>query len=1840
MYYIFLFRYNIMSSDSGISAARSSLTDLYAHCHSIPSIESGYADFETTEKTIVEILTKNKTATTINGDEILSDYEVVKVEEESVNQIMPICYPYDAIEKDAVLASVFKNNEVTFDSTSVTFPDSNVVSTLSVNETSTSIYDSIVRVKTTIEPVLYSTNDAVEVTFDLENEHAALQYAVNSQYNTKLNIHNMDNANVYTTYVEEDTDYNTEKAFGKNYGQYISSIDTEGKPVWTSYSGPSIEDKFVLTDNIAHKDENDNVVDFNNNDNIGIFKVSVFVDPKPFKTDLFLGENSQENVVSDSTIKTIPLFHETNSLSNENQEKLIDTNPNANVDNSKFLLPSTDLSQEEMLSLIHSTNTAIMQPNFSFKVEISSNEDSGYSFADTTYDLVSIDDSELKDSLIYMKDWVDHDHSLTLTEGNLSLALDTNGMSSVIEEDVSFARQREKLPSGKAGVDGIISLNSHTLLTRHNTLSQSTGNNTQVAVYYTNETIPEGLSKVDDELCINRDVSFGWQKVMQATSVESSTHFLRNANTTLNLVSGDNIINESFDSDINKFSYAFNSNNLPSESTNNNVELWKITSGLNLLSEPNKIVSDEDEILEGLNSSVVLKSATRAFNDEHREIRQQIKLKTQNQLNITSNIESRGWGTGLTEGTILQSSSTSAYSVIESLPTYDLSLFYGFMTNANTNTIPYKLEYKTTNEASQLGSLSDFFEISYTYNGSEKKFIIVENEMETLDLIKQDGQNVDVPLDEYSFVTTGTPVYTQERHKLVKNILRSTYRRRFKFPLGQYDNYELTTPLIRCETISYTVFVRLTDTPVSGSKPSSLSRVRDTNNGGSYSKVYQTVTPVDSDDHLIIEGNLSKQDLKEVYVTTQSKNNDTNTWDNISEPVESSVFYSLEDEPIINDIKLEVSDVTMPGSNNVETILYVTEYEQSNNTEIVVKLNRPFYTIPLVIDYSANVFTLETFRTSLDRNELNNKTTLCSSNNDITAEELSEELSAKVLNIDNLYNVIDEDSWVHSPSDYKIVTSIVGNNITIKVVKSSDEQNAIITLEVKDNYIFVGTFLVSNIKKDVIRKRSLIGNEFEEVFVAAEPDMSSFTITNGVYVNKINTAQLLPLGAYQLFNLKQDLLNYNLVGGSLGSSYESITSLGPFQWEEGEAGYYSDSFSLMKYRGYGHSSNTLQSSSINQDYTIVRPAINATFMITKPETEETFSQTYENIYAGQEVVVDELKRNSNDTHPSDIGLKLTFNYSMPDDEEERVKPVDVEGDNVTIKIENPLLNQGFVYNDITGRDTLRVQTSVGKTLKDYNIYTFDGESHAYRYYSGPMRIRSSRVKLLSNHENNEFTDDKMIYSIKWKYSNDDTLVIVSKATITNPENDVLNFVGDPEVIGVNEDSSWEDVIKTMSLSQAKETGVNIGVHNIKLKGDAEIVPIDYYYVSSPAYYKYETMSTANNITLPYNYASQFVSNRVTRYVPYMTKDDVTPFRDITYSDMLNNPHAVVTNNEYVNDNMTFKIRDPREYADLHFEPSNVKNEIKFFGSHMKIDILKNNNDGLGLVLVKSIYDDYITDLVNDLDNHITLVPSEIDSGIKFMIRQPISQIGYNNDEEDDFVSYYNTTDKSKWFQFKFTLSNVNMFSQTDMTFNMLAGPGTYPLLYTVKDLLSYDSPEILYRRVYKYESDTCIDPSMDFDSDLQPMKTSLLFRTRKYLDIPASMLSSSNNFNLGRFSDMLESITIPSSIQWENDCAFNNLNTNVKVSLLYGDTQVSKDFRRECFYVNDTETVFTLIHYSPFITMVNQVGMPLYNVQWNGLLKVPEVLSESFVLSNGRSRNVITSDNMTTELAKYTNLRL
>jgi hypothetical protein len=116
---------------SGIIANRSGTTDVYAHCHSIPNPD--YETFDSTETQIVKILTTGKTLS-IADTQILPNYEVVKTSDSA--QVMPVCYPADTIEQDAILASVYKNNTVTFGSNSAKLskPSSNSFSLLNCNE--------------------------------------------------------------------------------------------------------------------------------------------------------------------------------------------------------------------------------------------------------------------------------------------------------------------------------------------------------------------------------------------------------------------------------------------------------------------------------------------------------------------------------------------------------------------------------------------------------------------------------------------------------------------------------------------------------------------------------------------------------------------------------------------------------------------------------------------------------------------------------------------------------------------------------------------------------------------------------------------------------------------------------------------------------------------------------------------------------------------------------------------------------------------------------------------------------------------------------------------------------------------------------------------------------------------------------------------------------------------------------------------------------------------------------------------------------------------------------------------------------------------------------------------------------------------------------------------------------------------------------------------------------------------------------------------------------------------------------------------------------------------------
>ncbi len=1822
-------------------ANRGSSSDVYAHCHSIP--DPNYASFDTTETKIVEILTKGKTLSTADA-ETLTGFEVLKVVSGDTDQIMPVCYPADTIEQDAVLASVYKNNTVIFDShsTKLSKPssDNNQV-TLSVDNTSTSIYDTVVKVQTSIEANLTSTDNTVDAVFDTNDSNAAVQYAVNSQYNTKTNIVDMANADVYPTYVQEDTDYNTNKAFGKNYTQYISGIDaSSGQPIWSNYSNAvaSITDKFDLT--LREASSLSEEVDFDPVKDFGIFKVAIALDEEPFKTTLKTGSSLNEAdlsevtlapvsvnnpVAADTHIRNLPLFHETASLSLSNQTKTANTSSDS--DNSKFLLPSSNITLDNFMTLIDASFQNEIQPNFSFTVAINANSESGYKFADSSYDLVSIDDSNLKDSLVYMRDWVDKPHSLDLTNQTLSLTTGTNGVSDVISNnEIVLAGNREKLSQTEAGVDGVILLNSHAVQTRADiTASSVDSSNMKVNVYYENDDISSsGLTRLSDDLCVEPIVSFGWQKVIESSS-ESTVKFKDNSNTTLNLVSNGVNINSLHIDGASKINYTFDHTQLP---TNNDVvQLWKISSGVKLVSEPSVFLDPSNTDVDGIISSVVLRDATKEFNETNRELRQLVTLKSLNELQINNNFVSNGW-TSFTSNNLpfLESKSSSAFVSLRAFPAYDPYFIPHFISSANNNTLEYIINYKTETIGNNNGELFDSCDISYTYDSDE--FDITH--ANTLFTIKLNDTNItqtspptstEVTLtyvSDYSFKSGSglSPV----QYYVTRTTVVTRYTSTFEFPLAQYTNISVTTP----EIVSTTVFYNIRSKSTGAIQNRNfLKNVVSQTTPIDFFKYTQSIAPYDPSDNLMITGNLSKNDLKELFVETQAINIDTNEWQTISDKVDGSIFYNLVEEPIIND----VSDNLLTGSSNVETSLSFFDFDEFGNN-LLLTLDKPTYVIPLVMDYTASEYKLKIFTTTSDRTELENKTSLTSLQSDSGSQ-----LANKVLDVNNLYNVVNSSSWV-TPSNYKIVTSINNNDITLKIVNTSDpNETAIITININDNYIFVGDFIVSNIKKDVIRIRELVGSTYTEQFIERVPGISSFTLKDGVYVNKVNTSEVIPLGAYQLFNLKKDLLSYNIVGSSLAQAQE-ISTLGPYQWTNDQL--YSDSFSLTKYRGHGHPSYSATSvlNNVDQYYNIVRPDIDATFTIT--DGSSTLSQTFNNIYSGAVLSLNNLKRNPSDAYPSDIGLELTFHYSMPSAAESKNKPINVVGDDVTITIVNPNSSVSS-YANLSPANSLDPDLyPLNKTLKDYNLFRFSGEN-AYKYYDGPFKLASSRVKLQSGYNLNAFSENSMVYSITWDYQPENVIVKATRAKVTGTlPNNLLNFVGNPESVGFVQNTTWAQVdaeTHELTLVEARTVGLNIGAYNMKLKEGVDIVNTVYYYVSSYPYYKYETMGVGNNITIPYNYtAGDFSGNRVVKYMPNMSmiKDvngDITPFTNITYSDMLKNTHDVTMDNtnNLVN-NMKMQIRSPyvRKQKDLLYNSNSTKLFIQFFGSKMVLDLYK------GSQLIKNVYNGYISSLTQDLSNNIAVVPSSVNSGIKFMVRQPLSIIGLS-ETDADHAEFYNTNDKSKWFPFKFTLTNVNMV-RSEMVFNMLAGPGSYPILYTVKEMLSFSNPEILSRRVYKYEHDTAVD----FDSN--SLKSSLTFSSRKYVDIQVPSLVTGQDFNSNRYSDLLESINV-GSLVWQNDTEFAD-NGVASFSLIYGNQSVADKFRRECFYANNNETVFTLIHYKPLMVMNNQIGMPLYSVQWNGYLKVPQVSSETYCIAPQRDSYLVSESSLTTDLVKHSILKL
>jgi hypothetical protein len=172
-------------------------------------------------------------------------------------------------------------------------------------------------------------------------------------------------------------------------------------------------------------------------------------------------------------------------------------------------------------------------------------------------------------------------------------------------------------------------------------------------------------------------------------------------------------------------------------------------------------------------------------------------------------------------------------------------------------------------------------------------------------------------------------------------------------------------------------------------------------------------------------------------------------------------------------------------------------------------------------------------------------------------------------------------------------------------------------------------------------------------------------------------------------------------------------------------------------------------------------------------------------------------------------------------------------------------------------------------------------------------------------------------------------------------------------------------------------------------------------------------------------------------------------------------------------------------------------------------------------------------------------------------------------------------------------------------------------MYTKK--MTKDSSGNMFVNVYKY-------PPVSNGVTKSTQVTTLFYNNRQVKSIPVPSISIQNTV-VPDWNNILKSIsyTTASSIPWENDDDFNNSNTILFASLV-NLTRVSISTTEPLIFACETSGIkkITLVNKQPLLKIVNKVGMPILEIDANGIIKAP-TLSANTVLLNPTSTSSINS---------------
>jgi len=1779
-----------------VTLKRSHATDSY-------DVLSSYtATSNQTEVAIVSSLVKGNLGT-INGDQMTSpvnnttwDYSQLDIKYVDTSAISN--YPAGTLKEQSVI-SLTHNSPSQLKSYTVNIGNSQLgnSSTFEMLSSSSVVYDSNYVVNQSYLPLNFDNavsndgqvpQDAVwQTEMDQTNPNFPIQVAVNSEWNSikpQLGYNNgLADVGVRPLAARESAQFNENDSLGG--AAYANPPMPYSSKYATSSPDGSIQLTTIstnfqpLSNNMMVEDRTD-YAGFDSTGDVGIFRNQQSLVNSVF-TEVTLDNGSSQPV--DTTLLT--------------NMPIMDANAQNGVINTNTLKASLNapgsMTAAQFYSLFNDEVRNTVADDYEFSVTISDN-DAGYSIDESSILISSLNNDNLLSNPYYMENNVNDPHEIIFSDAGLNITPSTNGIQSNVSLMNIDLNAGETLTSTNAGVNGEIKLNINTINTRTTDFASVGANNpvqSDVNVDY---------ASISSEMMTNPYLRINYDKVALRSSAEPLNNVFLSSNRAFLTMYTDKVANNLVD--LGNTTFNFQNNFF----TDDNVRLWRIEVQNNLVVEPESFYKGYDnnanngiDLVKGLSIQSLLQNLTENLT-EYESYRCELTAKTLQDIGLNNAVnDTNNWIIRYSNmnDLFLTSNSVIAFNDENSLPNYNMALINNIN---NGSDLHFTYEYLTQTNSATYGGLRDYVKVSYWLDNNSSNPTVFSIPQTAITRVYSALPTTTTNVVSQNYQLTGS-IYTAEQWQLVSVTQTSEFNAEFSPNYGTFDNITLGINGLS-QVDSYYALQNKTTSVLAPHTSLQYVIAPEISN---LLLVNETITPT-AGGSSTISGVFSRNDLKAFFGVVQGKKESDNNWVNVSNTVDFDTYYGLDN---INNLTIP----TVPGGPNVLTNI---EFSPFTALEQVVNLNNLNYYIPFIYNGNDASWSISSFDSS--PNDLPIYTNLSQDFNNF-------------LTVEDNYAVTNLSSW--SPSAYTVSVTNNANNVTVIEVKNTNG-NTVFTITRESTLPFLGTMIVSYINQDIFRSRMYLGaSELQTqdspniLYQATNYTNSTLQPSNTPGVSVVITDTTTLAGSQFGFRVLGDFLSINLVGTIIGTpnnanelgnpSYNNGSLL--FQYLSGPN--YSGKITFDRYRGYGN----LYSAAAGaiQTYTINRGSTVVTFYV-GTALQQTLTP---NMYFGESMTVNDLVNGSNVTC-ANLGVSFSANYSLHPTNALLRYPVTVRGDNVSIKISNPnyVGTQGPITVPPLSTPVANPNSySASCTLKDYGPnfdYTFSG---IYSVTSQLVALRPARVKM----SNTAFPYSNLVYSIKFIIP-PSYLYKALKQTINGKD-----YLGNPEMISSNDPNLSVDTLKWVQIKKFdtyadKLAGINLGRKILKQNPNQFVKEAISYFVSVRPYLEFEIVSTEHNLATPFNYTSLQSVNKKKIYLPYFY--DVTVYKPfaptIQIDDVLGNPFNITNDPTYVN-NVTFTLLQPPTVLDMALNPDSTRYGIMVAGVKLNINLYTGLHNST--LQPHVLYDAPVTSMSSTLDvlnNYVVFRNRENDGAINFSCIQFPSDIGYPTGVEG-YKTIFRTDNQSDYYNIDLKIGNACWYNyNSPITYFDANADGIRPTLYTVLNL-NNPSDKLNNRRVYKYNS--IVSFNIQDNTVLQTLSFS--FSGRSYYDVKVITPPVSTNVNDSwDYMNLVANTNIPNAdinvIPWTVDTNFSD---TVYVNWSFGNSVTGTKMPIDLFFVENQQQKWVNIKLLPFQNLMNQYGLTVGGINWDGSVVAPLVSTQVVAINNQLSSPILTGETYQTE---------